>query len=188
MIKPRIHKIVPVLGIASHQDAIDHYINWLGFDLDWEWREAAGQPTIISISRDDISIMLNEFGVVAAGAHITLHVLNLDALAEEWNTRRPGSAVVELEMPYEIPTVSVTDTFGNCLRFQGENPIEWCREENEPEMRAFIQAKLDAGDPFPTPQEVRDAVGPVLGLAIEVLNSFPGYAEAYKARGADSSE
>ena len=34
---------------------------------------------------------------------------------------------------------------------------------------------------------MRAAVGPVLGLAIEILNEFPGYAEAFRNR-KDGSE
>jgi hypothetical protein len=113
---------------------------------------------------------------------VALYVKNLAALAAEWNGRRPGAATVQVGPPYEIPTITVTDPFGNTLSFQGENPVDEVREANAPKMRAYIQSKLDAGEPFPTPEEVREAVGPVLGLAIEVLNEFPGYAEAFAAR------
>jgi hypothetical protein len=187
MEEPRIHKMVPVFGIASYKDAVAHYVDWLGFHLDWEWREAPGEPVIMAISRDDVAFMLNEWPGSFAGSNVTLHVRNLEVLAEEWNARRPGSATVEVGPPYEIPTLTVTDPFGNTLSFQGENPVDQVREENGPKMRAYIQKKLDEGEPFPTPEEVREAVGPVLGLAIEVLNEFPGYGEAYRGRKASPS-
>ncbi|MDK1023881.1 MAG: hypothetical protein QGD92_06575 [Gammaproteobacteria bacterium] len=48
MTKPKIMEIVPVLGIGSYDEAVAHYVDWLGFDLDREWREevvdAIGRP------------------------------------------------------------------------------------------------------------------------------------------------
>jgi len=186
MEKPRIERLVPAFGISSYEDAVAHYIDWLGFNLDWEWREAPGQPVIMAISRDEVAFMLNEHPDSHAASRVTLHVRNLPGLAEEWNAKRPGSAIVEIELPYEIPTLTVTDPSGNTLSFHGENPVDRYREENVPRMRAYIQERLGADEPFPTPEEVREAVGPVLGLAIEVLNEFPGYAEAHRARGRKS--
>ena len=182
MEKPRIHTMVPVFAISSYKDAVAHYVDWLGFNLDWEWREAEGQPVIMAISRDEVAFMLNESPGRPAASDVVLHVENLAALADEWNARRPGSATVQVGPPYEIPTLTVTDPWGNTLSFQAENPVEQVREENAPKMRAYIQRRLDEGEPFPTPEEVREAVGPVLGLAIEVLNEFSGYAEAFAAR------
>ncbi len=61
MTEQNITGVVPVLGINSYEEAVSHYVNKLGFNLDWEWREAPGKPAIISVSRDNVSIMLNEF-------------------------------------------------------------------------------------------------------------------------------
>ena len=56
------------------------------------------------------------------------------------------------------------------------------RAENVPKMRDYIQKSLDDGMALPTPEEVREAVGPVLGFAFEVLNEFPEHGEAHRAR------
>ena len=181
MKEPRIERMVPVFGISSYKEAVAHYIDWLGFNLDWEWREAPGLPVIMAISRDNVAFMLSENGDAPGASEVTLHVSNLEVLADEWSEKRPGSAIVEIELPYEIPTVTVTDFSGNTLSFHREGTAEQerLRAQNVPKMREYIQKKLDDGQALPTPQEVREAVGPVLGFAIEVLNEFPGYVEAH---------
>ena len=60
MDEPNFKSWYPVFGIRSYEQAIDYYVDWLGFHLDWEWREAPGQPAIVSISREGITIGLNE--------------------------------------------------------------------------------------------------------------------------------
>lgn len=36
--EPRITEMVPVRGITNCEEAVDHYVDWLGFGLDREWR------------------------------------------------------------------------------------------------------------------------------------------------------
>ena len=184
MNKPRIDRMVPVFGITSHQEAVSHYVDWLGFNLDWEWREAPGLPVIMAISRDNVAFMLNEHRDSPAAADVRLQVNNLEELADEWNEKRPGSAVVRIELPYEFPELSIADPWGNRLTFHEDNSAEQerLRAENAPKMRDYIQKKLDDGMALPTPEEVRAAVGPVLGFAFEVLNEFPEHGEAHRAR------
>ena len=41
---PVLYPFRPVLRIGSYEEAVDHYADWLGFKLEWDWREAPGQP------------------------------------------------------------------------------------------------------------------------------------------------
>ncbi len=177
---PKITGLVPVFGIASYDQAVEHYVDWLGFNLDWEWREAAGRPVIMSISRDDVSMMLNEDPESPSASPITLSVTNLDALAAEWNARRPDSVTVAIGPPYDIPSIFVRDPFGNRLDFQ--QPISAAEEEarnaRAPQMRDYIGKRLDDGKPCPTPEEVVAAIGRPLGLAMDILGEFPEYEQA----------
>lgn len=181
---PKLRSITPVLRMDSSADAIAHYVDWLGFTLDWEWREAPGQPAIIAISRDGITLMLNEAAADIGPASLHIKVYDLDALAASWNERRPGSAKVRIGLPYEFPNLPITDSVGNTLVFEDldETLEEIRRTKAAKAMRAFVQASLDAGAGLPTPEAVRAAVGPPLGVAIEVLNEFPGYAAEFNAR------
>lgn len=179
----RIEAMVPVFGIASYADAKAHYVDWLGFTIDWEWREAEGQPVIMAISRDHAAFMLNEYDEPAPST-VTLKVDDLASLALEWNGRRPGSVEVAIEPPYEFPAVLIRDPCGNALHFQQALTAseEAERAENRERMRARVRVLRAAGKPYPTPAELREAIGPALGTAVEVLNEFPDYAAAYGAR------
>jgi hypothetical protein len=172
--------MVPVLGIRSFDQAITHYLDWLGFTLDWEWRAAPGQPAIVSITRNAVSLMLNEHEEAATGAWLTLNVDDLGELERERNERRPESAAIVVEAPYDIPTMVITDPFGNRLHFS--EPLSAAenarRAERAEAMRAFIRGELDAGRPCPTPEAVVEACGRPPGLAMDVLGEFPEYGES----------
>lgn len=73
-----------------HYMAVAHYVDWLGFNLDWEWREAPGRSVIMAISHDGVSLMLNEDDERSVGSWLTLSVTHLQALADEWNPKRPN--------------------------------------------------------------------------------------------------
>lgn len=40
---PNMTRIGPVLRILSYEDAVAYYVDWLGFTIDWEWRETPGR-------------------------------------------------------------------------------------------------------------------------------------------------
>ena len=179
-----ISGITPVLGIKSYEDAVAHYVDWLGFNLDWEWREAPGRPVIMAISRDDVSLMLNESPDSAMGSWITLGVTGIQALADEWNGRRSGSATVVEGPPYEILEIHVTDSCGNRLVFQQQPSAQEKaeREARRPEIRSYIRQQLSAGASCPTPAEVVEAIGGPIGMAMEILCEFPEYEQATRRK------
>ena len=179
---PVLQPLRPSVKVGDYQQAVEHYVNWLGFNLDWDWREAPGQPTIAAVSRDDVSFFLNESPASLGPISIHLNVKNLEALVAEWNTRRPGAAKILIGQPYEFPVVTIVDPWGNVFDFEGQNEATEQQRRNKvfPIMKQYIQDQLDAGRGFPTPEEVRDVVGPPLGVAIEALNEFEGYQEAFE--------
>ena len=107
---------------------------------------------------------------------------------DEINARGSRTITAELRPPYEFPDVAIADPWGNIMVFEGQNvAVETARQASvRPKMREYVQQQLELGEEFPTPEELRNAVGPPLGTAIEVLNEFEGYAAAFLARrGAD---
>lgn len=174
----------PVFGIRSYEEAIDYYVDWLGFNLDWEWREAPGEPVIMSISRDGINIGLNESTNAATGSWLSVSVADVQALATEWNGRRPGSVDVVAGVPYEGYVIYLVDPFGNRIDIQQlltDEENQAVRTQRVPQMRKFVRQLIADGKPVPTPEEIVSEIGPSVGLAIEVLNEFPEYAAAFAA-------
>jgi len=183
-IEPVLHAPRPAIRVGDFAQAIEHYVDWLGFKLDSEWREAPGQPAIGFLSRDHCVFMINEHPAVPGPASIHLDVSHLDELAVEWNERRPGSVTIHRAPPYEFPEVTIEDPWGNRLFFEGK--IEADEQERRAavraQMKAYVEELLEAGRPLPTPEALRDAVGPPLGTAIEVLNEYPEYGEMFDSR------
>jgi catechol 2,3-dioxygenase-like lactoylglutathione lyase family enzyme len=172
----------PVLGVRSMEKAIDFYVDWLGFQLDGEWEEAPGEPRIAWVSRDGMEIALTEDPDTPSNVWLNINVADAQALADEWNERRPGAVEVISEAPYELPVIYIEDPFGNFIHIQ--EPLseeeEAVRRARIPEMRDFIAQCLAEGKPVPSPDEIVAAVGPSVGIAIEVLNEFPEYAMQFK--------
>lgn len=186
---PFLHAPRPALGVGNFEEAVRHYVDWLGFRLDSEWREAPGEPAVGFLSRNDFVFMINDHPQAPGPCSIHLDVANLDRLAAEWNTRRPDSVTVRRAPPYEFPEVVIEDPWGNRLFFEGKIEAEEQirRDAVRAEMQAYVEAQLEAGAGLPTPESLRDAVGPPLGVAIEVLNTYPQYGAAYEARQPDKA-
>ena len=68
-----------VFSVDSYAESVAHYVDWLGFNLGWEWRAAPEAPAIVSLSRDSVSLMLNEADAVATGSQLTVFVDDLQA-------------------------------------------------------------------------------------------------------------
>lgn len=169
--------MVPAFQVKSYQETVEHYVKWLGFNLDWEWREAPGKPVIMHISRDGVALFLNEYDDGRGPAMLNVLVADIRLYADEVNARRLDSVKVEIEPPYDIPAFQVTDTFGNTISFK--QPIsedeQASRKSKIPQIRKYIQDQINAGKLCPTPEEVVAALGGPIGLAIETLFEFPEY-------------
>ncbi len=62
--------VKPILRIFDYNKAIEFYINWLGFRIDWEYRPN-GTPVYLQIALRDITLHLSEHhGDSTPGARI----------------------------------------------------------------------------------------------------------------------
>lgn len=178
--KPVLERCVPVFGIGGYQETIAHYVDWLGFKLDWEWRATPHSPAIVSVSRDRVSLMLNEATPENARSALTVQVTNLQSLVDEWNSRGKRKLEVVIGPPYDIPSVYVEDPFGNFMDFQ--QPVgaeeEARRSQRAEKMREFVRSELAAGRDCPSAEKLVLEMGPPVGVALDVLCEFPEYAEA----------
>ena len=68
--KPRFNKLVDWIPIHSYTAAVAHYVDRLGFKIDGEWRQAKGQPVLMEVSRDDVTIGLGEDHSGKTGAQL----------------------------------------------------------------------------------------------------------------------
>ena len=116
LVKPTIGNIVPVLIVGLYEETISHYVEWLGFNVDWEYREEK-LPFVISITRDGFSFMLAE-SETSTGSWTTIYVSDLEEMSEELNSRRSNSVKIELYPPNDIAQIHVIDPWKNLLVFE----------------------------------------------------------------------
>jgi hypothetical protein len=179
---PHVTAVTPVLRISDWSKSRPHYADWLGFAVEWEWRENPhSRSAVIALSRPGCGLMVVEGDTPVGGSWVNLKVDDIYALAEEWNARRPGSAVVIANgEPYDIATVRTVDPDGNEIHW--EEPVsdaeQRARKERADEMHRIVREQLGADGTLPTAQELVERVGRPIGVAFAVLNDFPEYGEA----------
>jgi hypothetical protein len=115
----QIQKITPVLRILDVAKAKEFYIDWLGFNIDWEHRFGENFPLYFQVSKDGLIFHLTEhYGDCVPGSRIRIHTPGVASLQEQLNEKdyryyKPGIEKTEwgtLEM-------SLLDPFGNHLVF-----------------------------------------------------------------------
>ena len=112
-------KTTPILRIFDEAKAREFYVDFLGFEVDWEHRFEPGAPLYMQVSKDGCVLHLSEHvGDCCPGAAVRIQTTELDAFHEElvakrYKYYRPG---IE-KMPWGTRDMSVKDPFGNRLTF-----------------------------------------------------------------------
>jgi len=114
-----IQKVIPILRIFDYQKAVEYYVDWLGFRIEWEHVFEEGMPKYMEIVKDGLTIHLSEHhGDATPGARVFLwctglkeyHTILTD---KKYKNNRPGFE----ETFYDSWSVEVIDPFGNRLSF-----------------------------------------------------------------------
>ncbi len=113
--------VKPILRIFDYRKAIEFYVDWLGFQVDWEYKQEA-TPIYMQVSMGSIVLHLSEHhGDCAPGARVFIddfpnlaryHQVLLDKnyIYNRPSIYRPFYDEAALE-------VTVSDPFGNRLTF-----------------------------------------------------------------------
>lgn len=121
--------VKPVLRIFDYQRAIEHYINWLGFKIDWEHRFEPDTPVYMQVSRGDVVLHLSEHsGDGSPGTNIFidnfegLQAYHQELLQKKYKYNRPG-----IKVPFydsNALEVIVVDPFHNHLIIVERNVVK----------------------------------------------------------------
>ena len=112
-------KTTPILRIFDETKAKEFYVDFLGFNVDWEHRFADDMPLYMQVSKDGCVLHLSEHhGDCCPGGAMRIETNELEAFhadltAKRYKNARPG---IE-ETPWNSRDMSVTDPFGNRLTF-----------------------------------------------------------------------
>ena len=114
-----IRQTIPLLRIFDVAKAREFYVGFLGFTIDWEHRFDAQAPLYCQISRAGCVIHLTEHhGDCCPGSAVFIRVTGLEDYHREITSKGYGYARPGLEVtPWNARQVTVTDPFGNRLRF-----------------------------------------------------------------------
>lgn len=125
-------KVIPILRIFDYAKAVEFYVDWLGFTIDWEHRFDDNAPIYMQISLGSIVLHLSEHhGDCSPGANVFITCTGLKEFHEaiirkEYKYNRPGLK----KTFYGTWCVTVNDPFYNRISFNQElEPHE--KEENQ---------------------------------------------------------
>jgi uncharacterized glyoxalase superfamily protein PhnB len=113
---------IPILRSFDEFKAKEFYVNFLGFNIDWEHRFEDNTPLYMQLSKYDCIIHVSEHhGDSSPGASLRINTLNLEAyqkelLAKKYKNARPGIQ----DMPWGTRDMAIADPFGNKLIFTEE--------------------------------------------------------------------
>ncbi|MGF7229844.1 glyoxalase superfamily protein [Arachidicoccus sp.] len=119
MIDVQVEKIIPVLRIFNYQKAIEFYIDWLGFKINWEHTFDENAPVYMEIEREGLVLHLSEHhGDGTPGTNVFIWCNEVRSFHEEiinkkYKYNKPGLE----ETFYGSLACTVIDPFHNQISF-----------------------------------------------------------------------
>lgn len=118
----KFDKVIPILRMFDEAKAKEFYLDFLGFQLDFEHRFEEGMPLYMGISKGECRIHLSEhYGDASPGSSLRIETDDVDAyqqelLAKQFKFARPGVQ----DMPWGTRDMTINDPFGNRITFAME--------------------------------------------------------------------
>ncbi len=121
-------QVKPIFRIFDYDKAIEFYIHWLGFKIDWEHQLEAGSPYYMQVSFNGIVIHLSEHsGDCSPGAHlyienyIGLKDFHKVLISKNYKYNKPGIGKSFWED--NVTAMDVIDPFRNIITFTENKPF-----------------------------------------------------------------
>jgi uncharacterized glyoxalase superfamily protein PhnB len=120
----KVEKVIPILRIFDYTKAVEFYIDWLGFEIEWEHVFEEGMPKYIQIKREGIALHLSEHhGDTTPGTRIYVECTGLkeyhkELIEKKYKYNKPGLK----KTFYNSLEVEVVDPFGNKISFNEKLP------------------------------------------------------------------
>ncbi|MEM1157154.1 MAG: glyoxalase superfamily protein [Verrucomicrobiota bacterium] len=111
---------IPILRSFDETQAKRFYVDFLEFQVDWEYRHTEGMPLYLQVSRGECILHLSEhYGDCSPAAQVCIDTPDLDEYlktlrAKDHPNCKPGPAQ---KQPWGSRNATLTDPFGNRLTF-----------------------------------------------------------------------
>lgn len=113
-----IQSVTPIIRIFDESKAREFYVDFLGFQVDWEHRFEVSMPLYMQISQGSLIIHLSEhYGDCSPGASLRIEVENVKVYHQFLSDQKYKYARPGLNREWGCDEICVTDPFGNKLTF-----------------------------------------------------------------------
>ncbi len=123
---PDFRDTIPILRIFAVDKAMEFYVGFLGFKIDWEHRFGDNFPLYAQVSRGNLRLHLSEHhGDASPGSTVFVWMRGIAAyhaelMAKDYRYNKPGLE----DAPWDAKVMEVSDPFGNRLRFSEPNAAD----------------------------------------------------------------
>lgn len=109
---------IPTFGVPIYAVAIDFYVDFLGFSVDWEHRFAPRDPVYMQISKGGLILHLSEYKRFVGNAIVYVSTSNLRGFHQELKEKHPFHHLPDIVITdWQTLQLEIEDPFGNLLRF-----------------------------------------------------------------------
>ena len=111
---------IPVLKVASLEEAKRFYVGFLGFRFDWGYEEGS---TFGQVTRSNVTFHLNAESRLTGSTGMLVRMNGLDGLHRELSeSEEPFTPSAISFTPWDSRVFHVVDPFGNAIQFWENNP------------------------------------------------------------------
>lgn len=111
-------KAIPIFRILDYTKALEFYIDFLGFTIDWEHRFGPADPVYMQVSKNGLTLHLSENKRFQTGVIIFVETKEIQKLHKEISSRTELNVIPEVSKTnWQTMQMEIEDPFGNLLRF-----------------------------------------------------------------------
>lgn len=115
----KVTRVIPIFRIFDYKKALEFYVDWLGFVIDWEHKFDDNSPIYMQVSKGEIVLHLSEHhGDSAPGSKVYIETVDVEKyhkelLSKKYKYNYPGLEIA----PWNAPCMDLIDPFFNRLMF-----------------------------------------------------------------------
>lgn len=113
-----LEKATPIIRMFDENKAREFYLDFLGFEVEFEHRFEPGLPLYLGLKRSSLQLHLSEHhGDASPGATIFVPMQNIEQLRDELRAKQYSYGRPDIIKQDWGKTLEVYDPFGNRIRF-----------------------------------------------------------------------